>query len=423
MIKILHTADIHIGVENYGRVDSRTGLHSRLLDFARVFEFSVDKAIQEKVDLFIIAGDSYKTANPTPTHQKLLLHGLLRLQKEGIAVAIVVGNHDHPMSYGKAHALDVYSDLPIDGFYVFDKPKGVTINTKNGPLQVVGIPWPSRQNLIVKDGFKDKDFSFITEYISQSVTEIIKKLANELDPSIPAVLTSHLTVANGVFSGSEKRAVFGNDPLFLANNLAIEPFNYVALGHLHRHQSLNLKGQIPVVYAGSLERIDFGEVRDTKGFVIAKVATKRVSDGKFERICEQEFIPTPTRRMEELNIYLKNDGEAFTKQIIDEIKKHDFNQSIAKLFYHIPQGSFDTVDIPLVYRNLESAWFISGIIPIHQFVKNTNSRSISLKEEYSTKDLLEKYFSYKKIESKRKEHLLARAEQMLIDSEKKDCCE
>jgi len=415
MIKIVHTADIHIGVENYGRIDNATGLHTRLLDFAASLSFCVDQAIAEKVDLFVLAGDAYKTASPTPTQQKFLLQNLLRLQAAGIAVIIIVGNHDHPLSFGKAHALDVYADLPLNGFYVFARPGKIVINTRNGLVQVVGIPWPSRQNLLAKNTFCYKDFTKITDYISSAVTEIIAQLAAELDPAIPAILAGHLTVSTGVFSGSEKRAVFGNDPLFLPANLGIAPFNYVALGHLHRQQSLNTEGQVPIVYAGSIERIDFGEVRDKKGFVLVEIDTFAEGNGKFKRIANVSFRPIRTRKMLEINVYLKDNGEFFTKQILDEVKKIDITDAIVKLFYHLPVGALDTTDLGLIYRALASAWYVAGVIPVVKTVAKNSRLNGENNQKISLPALLEKYFSYKGVTKERTSQLLTKAEEIIAE--------
>src|SRR5581483_2483124 len=101
MIKFVHTADVHFGMENYGRIDPATGIHTRLLDFERAFNFCIDVAIKEKVDFLLFCGDAYKTTNPSPTQQKLMLKCLLRLYKANIPVIIIVGNHDNPLSYGK----------------------------------------------------------------------------------------------------------------------------------------------------------------------------------------------------------------------------------------------------------------------------------------------------------------------------------
>ncbi len=147
-MKFVHTADAHFGIENYGKIDAKTGIHSRLLDFSRNFECIVDYAIDNNVDFFLFCGDAYKTANPTPTQQKLLAQHMLRLHAARIPVVIVVGNHDHPLSFGKAHALDVFAYLPLDGFFVFSKPDLITLPTASGPVQIVGIPWPLRNHVV-----------------------------------------------------------------------------------------------------------------------------------------------------------------------------------------------------------------------------------------------------------------------------------
>nr|MBA2307627.1 exonuclease subunit SbcD [Candidatus Dependentiae bacterium] len=100
MITFIHTADIHFGMENYGRIDPKTGIHSRLQDFEKALNFCIDVAIEQEVDFFLFSGDAYKTAHPTPTHQRLLMSCFLRLYKAGIPVVIVVGNHDNPLSFG-----------------------------------------------------------------------------------------------------------------------------------------------------------------------------------------------------------------------------------------------------------------------------------------------------------------------------------
>jgi len=78
MITIFHTADVHFGVENYGKIDPASGIHTRLLDFKHSFQQCVDQAIEQSADLLILSGDAYKTAYPTPTQQKLFMQQLFR---------------------------------------------------------------------------------------------------------------------------------------------------------------------------------------------------------------------------------------------------------------------------------------------------------------------------------------------------------
>ena len=307
-IKFIHTADIHFGMENYGKIDAKTGIHTRLLDFEKALNCCIDVAIKESVDFFLFSGDAYKTHNPSQTQQKLLFKCFLRLYKAGIPIVIVIGNHDHPLSFGKAHALDMLGEIPLDGFHVFSKPGTMVLNTKNGPITIVGIPWPTRNTIAIADKHLDKSNTELTEYISKAVAHIIADYAKKIDQTIPAVLASHITVNTGIFSGSEKRAIYGNDPMLMPSQLALKPFDYVALGHLHRHQNLNAQGYPAVVYSGSIERIDFGERKEEKGFCLVSIAEK----GK----ATYEFITVPTRPFIQIEVKIIS-GIPQTDQIIE----------------------------------------------------------------------------------------------------------
>ncbi len=101
-----------------------------------------------------------------------------------------------------------------------------------------------------------------------------KTIANEVDPNLPLILTAHASIGGATY-GSERMVMLGQD-LVLGKGLVADPrFDYVALGHIHKHQSLNENP--PVVYSGSIERIDFGEWREAKGFVLAEVERGKTS--------------------------------------------------------------------------------------------------------------------------------------------------
>ena len=388
MITFFHTADAHFGVENYGRIDQKTGLNSRFLDFIHNFEYCVNKAIEEDIDFFLFCGDAYKTAYPTPTQQKYFMNLLFKLQKAKIPVVIVVGNHDHPLSFGKTHALDVFKSVPLQGFYVFSKPEVLTLKTKNGKVNIVGIPWPLRNNIVAKEQHRFKDSSQITQYLSKQVGIIIKNFADQLDSSLPSILAGHLTVSSGIFSGSEKCAVFGNDPVFLSSQLAIRPFDYVALGHLHRHQDLNINGYPSVVYSGSIERIDFGERREEKGFCRVKLD---LNSAQQER-CSYKFEILPTRPMIQIEVHLdKNRNQ--TEQIIDKIKEQDIDGAIIKIIYHLSDDVSDKVDLLAIQRACSSASYIASIIPIRKVI--TKDRRVDIKVSMDFSTILDRYFEFK----------------------------
>lgn len=406
MISFVHTADIHFGMENYGKIDPKTGIHSRLLDFQRALNFCIDIAIEKKVDFFLFSGDAYKTAHPSPTQQKLLLGCFMRLYKANIPVVIVVGNHDNPLSFGKAHSLDVFGSLPLDGFHVIAKPTSFVLQTKSGPVQLVGIPWPTRNTIAITNKHLLKTAAEITDYISKAVSGIIKNFAEKLDPKVPAVLAGHMTVSSGIFSGSEKRAIYGNDPFFLPSQLALPPFDYVALGHLHRYQNLNPKGT-PIVYSGSIERVDFGERKEDKGFCLVSITdTKKTS---------YEFIKTPMRPFIQFEVKLTADKPQ-TEQIIAEIEKKDITDAVVKILYHVPKGKKDLVDLKAVQRACAQAIHLVGIIPIRQI--ETRERRAAMKVNMDLETLLTTYFAAKPELKEKQQDLINKA--LLLYEESKE---
>lgn len=403
MIQFIHTADIHFGMENYGRVDPVTGIHSRLLDFEKSLNSCVDYAIKHNVDLFVFSGDAYKTPNPSPTHQKLLLNCFFKLYKAGIPISIVVGNHDNPLSFGKANALDVFAHLPLDGFTVFSKPGIEIIQTKNGPVQIVGIPWPNRHNVALKEEYYTSTSVDITEQISAALASIIAQLAQQLDPTLPAILSGHLTVANGTFSGSEKKAVYGTDPLLYPSQLAIAPFDYVALGHLHRFQELNENG-IPIVYSGSIDRIDFGERKEAKGFVHGTIDNKTT---------HYKFVPLATRPFVQIEVDLQPLQQ--TEQILAALKLHDITNAIVKIIYTLPADTADIVDVKKIQMACSYAQHLIGIFPIRQLAQRTQRSTLHAAMDFQT--ALETYVMSQEGLKKQAPQLLAKIMQLQTELE------
>ena len=101
-MRVLHFSDLHIGVENYGRIDPETGLSTRLGDFLAAFDQVVDYAIDNHFDLVLLAGDAYKGRDPSQTHQREFARRLTRLSTAGIPSFLLVGNHDLPNAASRA---------------------------------------------------------------------------------------------------------------------------------------------------------------------------------------------------------------------------------------------------------------------------------------------------------------------------------
>ena len=409
MIRFIHTADIHFGMENYGKIDPKTGIHSRLLDFEQSLNTCIDYAIEHDVDFFMFSGDAYKTATPSPTQQKLLMRCFMRLYQAKIPVVIVVGNHDNPLSFGKANSLDIFACLPIDGFHLFAKPDALVLQTKSGPIQIVGIPWPNRHNIALKNDYFAQTATDITEQISQALAKIITKLAAELDPTLPAILAGHLTVSNGLFSGSERKAIYGQDPVLMPSQLAIQPFDYVALGHLHRFQNLNENG-IPIVYSGSIDRIDFGERKEEKGFCVVSITDKKE--------CSFEFIQIPTRPFIQIDVVLVEEVEQ-TSQILAAIKRHNITDAIVKITYKLPTTAIDQVDVKKIQLACSHSMYLVAIIPLRD-LPTRSYRSI-LSSEMDLQTLLKNYFESKENLKDRSNNLIEKTLQLQNDVDESEC--
>ncbi len=271
MPTILHFADAHIDMANYGRHDPNTGLPLRVIDFLKSLDTIIDTAIQEQVDLVLFAGDAYKDRNPAPTFQREWGRRLMRLSRAGIPTLLLVGNHDLSPALGRAHALETFDTLEVPHVRVLDKPAFLGPDDLGGlPLQVLALPWIARSGLMATLGLAAVDPGRIYEELEKRLTELVHGWLEQADASLPTLLTAHASVQGATYGG-ERTVMLGGD-LVLSGSLVRDPrLDYVALGHIHKPQNLNEKGHPPVIYPGSIERVDFGEAEDDKYFVIAHI--------------------------------------------------------------------------------------------------------------------------------------------------------
>ena len=350
-MKFLHIADIHLGMENYGRIDPSTGLHTRLKDFIKCFSFAIDIALEEKVDLVIFTGDAYKNSNPNPTHQREFARQIYRLSEAKIPVVMINGNHDNPLSFGKATSLDIFDTLNVSGVKVVTEPELFNIETKAGPVQIFGLPWPTKNLFLAKEEYKDFTDEEVTKEIQKRASKKIKKYARMMRPGTPAIFAAHLAAAEATYSGSERSAIIGRDPVFFTQVLAQKEFDYVALGHIHKFQDLNLNNHPPVVYPGSIERINFGEEKDNKGVCLVNIEGSKTS---------YEFISLPARKFITVDAVISKEQDP-TNALIEEIEKYDLSESVVRVFYTMPAGREDLLDFKRINSALEGAFLVTTI--------------------------------------------------------------
>ena len=269
-LRILHFADAHIDMVNHGRHDPQTGLPVRVLDFLKSLDIIIDTAISEKVDMVIFAGDAYKDRTPSPTFQREWGRRIHRLSKAGIPTLLLVGNHDISPSLGRAHAIQEFDTLEVPNIHVLARPSFLAADQLGLPLQVIALPWVSRSEFLAiwdLSGNAALDaYSNMEERLSSRVQEWL----SQADPNLPTILTAHASV-QGAQYGAERSVMLGSDLVLSGSLVKDSRLDYVALGHIHKSQNLNEGYHPPVIYPGSIERIDFGEAKDDKFFVIAEV--------------------------------------------------------------------------------------------------------------------------------------------------------
>jgi exonuclease SbcD len=303
-------------MENYGRVDPVTGLSTRLGDFLRTLNVALDWALENDVHLVVIAGDIFKNRDPTPTVQREFAKCIRKLSEANMPTFIVVGNHDVPNAMQRANTVEIYSTLAIPQVTIAQKPGVHVIDTRAGRVQVVALPWLSRAYLLGNKDLRNLDPDSLNKELLTLVESFIDTSAEKLDPALPALLVAHASVQVAVFS-SERDIMLGQDIVLPRTVVANPAFDYVAMGHIHKHQVLS-QTRPPIVYPGSLERIDFGEQNDKKGFVSVEI-DEPGPDGVRE--VRHEFHEVPARRF--LTIKVNADLDFPTEEVLRRIDEHE----------------------------------------------------------------------------------------------------
>ncbi|MGE5249521.1 MAG: metallophosphoesterase family protein, partial [Bacteroidota bacterium] len=270
-MKLLHFADAHIDMANYGRHDPVSGLPLRVLDFLKSLDTIIDAAIAEKVDLVIFAGDAYKDRSPAPTFQREWGRRIMRLSQARIPTLLLVGNHDLSPAAGRAHAVQEFSTLQVPFVRVLDRPEFLSPADLWGlPVQVIAMPWVSRSALMAALEMSGEQPSEVFSGIEARISDLVQDMLAQADPSLPSILTAHASVEGATYGG-ERMVMLGADLVLPTSLVKDSRLDYVALGHIHKPQDLNKGAHPPVIYPGSIERVDFGESHDNKFFIIAEI--------------------------------------------------------------------------------------------------------------------------------------------------------
>ncbi|AVQ72365.1 nuclease SbcCD subunit D [Microcystis aeruginosa NIES-1211] len=334
MIKILHLSDIHMGSGfSHGRLNPKTGLNTRLEDFMGSLSLCIDRAIASPVDLVLFGGDAFPDATPPPFVHEAFASQFRRLADAKIPTVLLVGNHDQHSQGNGGVSLSIYRTLAVPGFIVGDRLTTHRIATRNGDIQVITLPWLTRATLLTRPETEGLSLSGVNELLINRLEPVLEGEIRQLDTSLPTVLLAHL-MADRASLGAERFLAVGKGftvPLSLLNR---PQFEYVALGHVHKHQNLNPSNDPPIVYPGSIDRVDFSEEKEDKGYVLIEVAKGEV---------KWQFCPLPVRPFRSIEVDVSQAANP-QKELLKALKKYDIQEAVIRLVYKIRSEQLELIN-------------------------------------------------------------------------------
>lgn len=359
MVAVLHLSDVHMGSGFcHGRINPDTGLNTRLEDFVATLSLCIDRAIAEPADLVLFGGDAFPDAVPPPLVQQAFASQFRRLADANIPTVLLVGNHDqHAQGQGGA-SLCIYRTLGVPGMVVGDRLETHCLETKKGPVQVVTVPWLTPSALLTRPEMEGLTMAEVNQHLQDRLRIALEGEIRRLNADQPAILLGHLMTDTAAY-GAERFLAVGKGFMVPMAMLARPCFDYVALGHVHRHQVLCESP--PVVYPGSIERVDFSEADEAKGYVWATV----------ERGCAHvEFCPLPARAFTTITVDLTQ-SESPQSDLSKAISKHPIEDAVVRVMYSLHPAQVDSVDNAATYESLSAAHTYT----IHPQIVTQRSRS------------------------------------------------
>jgi exonuclease SbcD len=410
-MKILHFADLHLGMETYGGVDPDSGLSTRLIDVLKALDEVVEYAVKNSVDLVLFCGDAYKNRDPSQTQQREFARRLRRLSENGIPVFLLVGNHDLPNAIGRANAVEIFDTLSVNLIHVGNRPDIYRVPTKHGDVQIIALPWLKRSALLSREEAKNISIEQANDRLQEMMTRRLLDLVSELDPALPALLVAHVAVSTAK-PGSERSMVVGRDPILLLGNVALPAFDYVALGHIHRQQVL-LQNP-PVVYAGSLERFDFGDEDEDKGFYEVNVDTT----GK-EKSVAYEFHKVDARRFATITVDITSEDQDPTGTVVSAINQQRvaIENAVVRVHICLPATLETSIREVEINKALKKAHYAVVAKEVRQEARLRLGELMS--QRLSPIEALKRYLETKKVRAERQEVLLEYGEKLIWQMDKR----
>ena len=399
-IRLLHFADVHVGMENYGRLDPATGVSTRVADFLARLDEVVAYGLDHEADLAIFAGDAFKNREPEPTQQREFAKRIKRLA-EAMPILLLVGNHDIPGMAQKASSVDIFGALGVPNVIVGDKAENRVVETQRGPVFLAWMPYPMRNRLLSREEHTGKSIEELDAALREALTTNLRASAEEAETQdMPRVFAGHFSIAEAKL-GSERSVMLGRDVAITRSVLADPVWDYVAMGHIHQRQDVNAGGVPPVVYSGSLERIDFGEEDETKGFCWVKLRRGTTT---------WQYVDVQARPFVTLRADVRG-SEDPTGCVLEAIRGRDLAGAVVRMMVTLRSGQLGALRERDIEHVLKAASSVSVVKEV-EHEDRIRWGDIPI-ETLTPAQLLGKYFQSKRVGEEHIRRLLEAAEGIL----------
>ena len=265
-MKILHTSDWHLG-QNF---KNRT----REEEHKAFFEWLETMIIDKSIDVLLVAGDIFDTTNP-PKYALTMYHDFLvkLTQTSCREIIIVAGNHDSvaTIEMTKNFAKLLHIHIVASGEDIDETL--VTIE-KNGKLEAIICAVPFLRDRVLRDANITQDNQAIEEEFKEGIKNYYHNIyakAVDISSKVPIIATGHFTTTGASLNPDSEREIYIGK-LASVNSKILTPFDYVAMGHLHRAQKVGDNEYIR--YSGSPIPLSFSEYKQQKKVVIITFDTK-----------------------------------------------------------------------------------------------------------------------------------------------------
>jgi DNA repair protein SbcD/Mre11 len=209
-------------------------------------------------------------------------------------------------------------------------------------VQVITLPWLTRATLLTRPETEGLSLAEVDRLLLDRLRVALEGEIRSLDPDLPTILLGHLMVDAATY-GAERFLAVGKGFTIPLALLARPCFDYVALGHVHRHQILC--DHPPVVYPGSIERVDFSEEKEEKGYVMVELERGRA---------EVTFCPLQVRAFRTLEVDLST-AENPQTTLLSAIPAETIQDAIVRLTYHLRADQMDLIENATLHEALSGA--------------------------------------------------------------------